>query len=112
VATHVRFFLNGKFDYFCDDDSPLGFIKNHLEEIGEAAYYALSPSAVHLVPFGVIGTIHRHPQNWGWILVFPASIWTSYEPPVKGEDPFLDDAYILDLVRRDAQKLRHGWNAK
>ena len=34
VATHVQFFENGKFEYYCDENSPLGFIRDHLDEIG------------------------------------------------------------------------------
>ena len=91
VATRVQFYRDGRFEYFCDDDSPMRFLVAHLNAMPNAATYTITASGdVILDPFGVSCFVARHPENWGFVLVLPASVWTSFPMPRLGEDAFLD----------------------
>lgn len=50
-----------------------------------------------LQPFGVSGIPARHPKHGGWILVLPASVWTSW-PSLRGQEPTLEDDVVDDLI--------------
>ena len=90
-CTQVQFLANGTFMYECEPGAPLKFLQDHIERMGpEKATYTLSHGEILLDPFGIAGRILRHPTNWGYILLLPASIWTSWPMPRKGQDPFLD----------------------
>lgn len=90
VGTRVRFHRNGIFEYLCEPGAPLAFLQHHIAELDQGATFSLHRHSIRLDPFNVWGEILRHPSNWGWILLLPASIWTSYEMPLKGQDAFLD----------------------
>lgn len=72
---------------FDDDDAPLVFLKHHY---GSRFHYILRGTELTIEPFHVTGQFVRHPENWGIVLVLPASVWANFEMPPRGTDDFLD----------------------
>jgi hypothetical protein len=52
-----------------------------MAEMREATPYSLHGDVVWLDAWGMGGRLRRHSQTWGWIIVFPASVWTSWVRP-------------------------------
>jgi len=50
-------------------------------------------------------TVARHPVTWGFVLVDPATLWTSWPMPPRGEDVLLEDEFVNQLVQHNLDEL-------
>jgi hypothetical protein len=66
VGTTVEFSPNGTFKYCFGQHSPLEFLRQRMEQDPTIeTIYTHTDNHVNLITFGVLGSIVRHPHNWG-----------------------------------------------
>jgi hypothetical protein len=109
TTTRVFFEKSGKMDFVFSGPSAFQHMLQHqAEAFPDGLTYSLdrSGSVVHLC-FGVREYVARHPQNWGFILISPGSVWTSFVMPSRDSDSFLCDSQLNDLV---SPRTNYGFN--
>ena len=106
VGSTVSFFPGrrdnvGTFKYTLRDDSPLRLLGPQflvLQQLNDLQW-VLQGQTLELTPLGIQAIICRHPITWGWVLILPASLWTSWPMPARGTDPLLEDFNLHRLVK-------------
>lgn len=106
VASTVSFFAgrtenSGTFKYSLREDSPLRLLGPRFLELqgDDQLQWNLQGQTLELTPIGAHAILCRHPITWGWVMILPASVWTSWPMPPRGKDPFLEDFNLHRLVK-------------